>query len=41
MNIEKSINLINNLDGIECFIIEKVEGKINYYYSENMKDYIN
>ena len=41
MNIEKSIQLINNLDQVECFIIERNGEAFNYYYSKNMEKYIN
>ena len=40
MSIKKSIQLINNLDQVECFIVEKNGEVFNYYYSRNMKKYI-
>ena len=41
INIDKAIELINSLDRVECFIVQRVEEKFTYYYSENMKKYIN
>ena len=41
MDIEKSIELINGLDQVECLIIERDGKGFNYYYSENMEKYIN
>ena len=41
MNIEESLEIINSLDNVECFIIERDEEDFNYYYSKNMKQYIN
>jgi len=41
MDIDKSIELIDKLNRVECFIVERVEEKLNYYYSRNMKKYIN
>ena len=41
MSIKKSIQLINNLDQVECFIVERNGDVFNYYYSKNMKKYIN
>ena len=41
MSVDESMTLINKIDGVECLVVEKNEEKINYYYSKNMKDYIN
>ena len=41
MPIEQSINLINTLDSVECLIVERYQDKFKYYYSNNMKQYIN
>ena len=41
MNIDKFINLVNNLNEVECLVAERDEERINYYYSKNMKDYLN
>ncbi len=41
MDINKGIQLINRLDKVECFIVERIGEKFNYYYSENMEKYIN
>ena len=41
MSIEKSLELINSLNNTECLIVERDEESFNYYYSKNMKKYIN
>ena len=41
MEVNDSIELINSLEEVECFIVQKNESGFKYYYSENMKDYIN
>ena len=41
MSVDKTINLINKLDEVECLIVEKSKEGMMYYYSKNMKDYIN
>ena len=41
MSADKTINLINKLDGVECLVVERIQEGMKYYYSKNMKDYIN
>ena len=41
MSVDESMTLINKIDGVECLVVERNGEKINYYYSKNMKDYIN
>ena len=41
MSVDKTINLINKLDGVECLVVERSQEGMKYYYSKNMKDYIN
>ena len=41
MSVDKTINLINKLDGVECLVVERIQEGMKYYYSKNMKDYIN
>ena len=41
MHVSEGVKLINNLDAVECFIVVSDKGEINYYYSNNMKDYFN
>ena len=41
MDVNSSLELINRLDSVECFIIQRDGNEFNYYYSENMKKYIN
>jgi len=41
MDVNSSLELINKLDSVECFIIQRDGNEFNYYYSENMKKYIN
>ena len=38
---DKTIDLIDKLDRVECLIIERGKDGMKYYYSKNMKDYIN
>ena len=41
MPINQSIDFINTLDSVECLIVERDKDKFNYYYSNNMNQYIN
>ena len=41
MDVNSSLELINKLDSVECFIVQRDGNEFNYYYSENMKKYIN
>ena len=37
----ESIALINKLNNVECVIVERVDDGFDYYYSNNIKEYIN
>ena len=41
MKPKESITLINQLNNVECMIVERVEEGFDYYYSDNMKKYFN
>ena len=41
VDVQEGLDMVNGLDEVECFIVERLDEGFKYYYSDNMSKYIN